>query len=300
MLPILPLRRELEFAYGELAEVAPGIRRIIARNPSPFTLHGTGTYVLGRGSVAVIDPGPADPAHIDALLAGLQGERITHVLVTHTHLDHSPGCRLLARHADAPTYGYGPHGAGRLEADSPVEEGADMEFRPDRQVRHGQRIEGDGWSVECVHTPGHTSNHCCYALDGAGALFSGDHVMGWSTSIVSPPDGNMGDYLASLALLLERDDRIYWPTHGPAVQEPKTLVRAFIAHRQARERQILDCVGRGQRRIADMLPSMYAHLPKSMHPAAARSALAAIEHLIDKGALAAEGEVRLDGIYRLA
>lgn len=300
MLPILPLRRELEFAYGELAEIAPGIRRIIARNPSPFTLHGTGTYVLGRGSVAVIDPGPADPAHIDALLAGLQGERITHVLVTHTHLDHSPGCRLLARHADAPTYGYGPHGAGRLEADSPVEEGADMEFRPDRQVRHGQRIEGDGWSVECVHTPGHTSNHCCYALDGAGALFSGDHVMGWSTSIVSPPDGNMGDYLASLALLLERDDRIYWPTHGPAVQEPKTLVRAFIAHRQARERQILDCVGRGQRRIADMLPSMYAHLPKSMHPAAARSALAAIEHLIDKGALAAEGEVRLDGIYRLA
>ena len=300
MLPILPLRRELEFAYGELAEVAPGIRRIIARNPSPFTLHGTGTYVLGRGSVAVIDPGPADPAHIDALLAGLQGERITHVLVTHTHLDHSPGCRLLARHADAPTYGYGPHGAGRLEADSPVEEGADLEFRPDQQVRHGQRIEGDGWSVECVHTPGHTSNHCCYALDGAGALFSGDHVMGWSTSIVSPPDGNMGDYLASLALLLERDDRIYWPTHGPAVQEPKTLVRAFIAHRQARERQILDCVGRGQRRIADMLPSMYAHLPKSMHPAAARSALAAIEHLIDQGALAAEGEVRLDGIYRLA
>ena len=300
MLPILPLRRELEFAYGELAEVAPGIRRIIARNPSPFTLHGTGTYVLGRGSVAVIDPGPADPAHIAALLAGLQGERITHVLVTHTHLDHSPGCRLLARHADAPTYGYGPHGAGRLEAGSPVEEGADLEFRPDQRVRHGQRIEGDGWSVECVHTPGHTSNHCCYALDGAGALFSGDHVMGWSTSIVSPPDGNMGDYLASLALLLERDDRIYWPTHGPAVQEPKTLVRAFIAHRQARERQILDCVGRGQRRIADMLPSMYAHLPKSMHPAAARSALASIEHLIDKGALAAEGEVRLDGIYRLA
>lgn len=300
MLPILPLRRELEFAYGELAEIAPGIRRIIARNPSPFTLHGTGTYVLGRGSVAVIDPGPADPSHIAALLAGLRGERISHVLVTHTHLDHSPGCRLLARHADAPTYGYGPHGAGRLEADTPVEEGADLEFRPDRRVRHGQRIEGDGWSLECVHTPGHTSNHCCYALDGAGALFSGDHVMGWSTSIVSPPDGNMGDYLASLALLLERDDRIYWPTHGPAVQEPKTLVRAFIAHRRGRERQILDCVGRGQRRIADMLPSMYADLPKRMHPAAARSALAAIEHLIEKGTLVADGEARLDGIYRLA
>ena len=300
MLPSLPLRRELEFAYGELSEIAPGIRRIIARNPSPFTLHGTGTYVLGRGNVAVIDPGPADSAHISALLAGLRGERITHVFVTHTHLDHSPGCRLLARHADAPTYGFGAHGAGCLEADSPVEEGADLEFRPDRRVRHGQRIEGDGWSVECVHTPGHTSNHCCYALDGAGALFTGDHVMGWSTSIISPPDGNMGDYLASLALLLERDDRIYWPTHGPAVQDPKTLVRAFIAHRQARQRQILECVGRGQRRIADMVPSMYADLPEWMHPAAARSVLAAIEHLIGQGALAAEGEARLDAIYRLA
>ena len=296
----LPLRRELSFAYGELSEIAPGIRRIIARNPSPFTLHGTGTYVLGRGNVAVIDPGPADPAHIAALVAGLQGERITHVFVTHTHLDHSPGCRLLARHTNARIYGYGPHGAGRLEADALVEEGADLEFQPDQRVGHGERIEGDGWSLECVHTPGHTSNHCCYALDRAGALFTGDHVMGWSTSIVSPPDGNMADYLASLALLLERDDPIYWPAHGPAVENPKTLVRAFIAHRQERERQILDCVGRGLRRIADMVPAMYGDLPEFMHPAAARSTLAAVEHLVARGALAAEDEVRLDGIYRLA
>ena len=296
----LPLCRELSFAYGELSEIAPGIRRIIARNPSPFTLHGTGTYVLGRGNVAVIDPGPADPAHIAALVAGLQGERITHVFVTHTHLDHSPGCRLLARHTNARIYGYGPHGAGRLEADALVEEGADLAFRPDQRVRHGERIEGDGWSLECVHTPGHTSNHCCYALERAGALFTGDHVMGWSTSIVSPPDGNMADYLASLALLLERDDSIYWPAHGPAVENPKTLVRAFIAHRQEREGQILDCVGRGLRRIADMVPAMYGDLPEFMHPAAARSTLAAVEHLVARGALAAEDEVRLDGIYRLA
>ena len=297
---ILPLRRELSFAYGELSEVAPGIRRIIARNPSPFTLHGTGTYVLGRGNVAVIDPGPADPAHIAALLAGLQGERITHIFVTHTHLDHSPGCRLMARHTDARTYGYGPHGAERLEAGALVEEGADLAFQPERRVRHGERIEGDGWSLECVHTPGHTSNHCCYALERAGALFTGDHVMGWSTSVVSPPDGNMADYLASLALLLEREDRAYWPAHGPAVEDPKTLVRAFIAHRRERERQILDCVERGLRRIADMVPAMYGDLPEFMHPAAARSTLAAIEHLAARGVLAAQDEVRLDGIYRLA
>lgn len=296
----IPFRRELEFNYGEVAEVAPGVRRIVAHNPSPFTLYGTGTYILGQGKVAVIDPGPADTDHIAALLDGLAGETITHLLVTHTHMDHSPGCRLLKEHTDAKTYAYGPHGAGKLEKGVPVEEGGDMAFEPDWQVRHGDVIHGDGWSVECVYTPGHTSNHMCYQLRDLGALFTGDHVMGWSTSIISPPDGDMAAYMASLDLLLERDDEVYWPTHGPCITDPQPLVRAFVAHRRERERQILDCIGEGLGTIAEMVPLMYADLPEFMHPAAARSVLAATVYLVDNGTLATEGEPGLDSRYRLA
>ena len=296
----IPFRRDLEFTYGEIAEVAPGIRRVVARNPSPFTLYGTGTYILGRGNVAVIDPGPADDAHIAALLEGLNGETITHLLVTHTHMDHSPGCRLLQEHTDAKTYAYGPHGAGKLERGVPVEEGGDMDFRPDWKVRHGDVIHGDGWSVECVYTPGHTSNHICYQLQGERVLFTGDHVMGWSTSIISPPDGDMAAYLSSLELLLERDDRIFWPTHGPCVEDPKPLVSAFIAHRRERESQILDCIGNGVFRIEEMVPLMYSDLPEFMYPAAARSVLAATVYLVENGTLATEGDPDLAGVYRLA
>ena len=296
----IPFRRELDFTYGEVAEVAPGIRRVVARNPSPFTLYGTGTYILGRGNVAVIDPGPADSTHIAALLDGLNGETITHLLVTHTHMDHSPGCRLLQEQTDAKTYAYGPHGAGKLERGVPVEEGGDMDFQPDWRVRHGDVIHGDGWSVECVYTPGHTSNHICYQLQGEGALFTGDHVMGWSTSIISPPDGDMAAYMASLELLLERDDRIYWPTHGPCIGDPEPLVSAFIAHRRERERQILDCIGDGVLRIGEMAPLMYADLPEFMHPAAARSVLAATVYLVENGTLTTEGVPGLDSVYHLA
>ena len=296
----IPFRRKLDFTYGEITDVAPGIRRLVARNPSPFTLYGTGTYILGRGKVAVIDPGPADTAHIAALIDGLDGETITHLLVTHTHMDHSPGCRLLREHTDAKSYAYGPHGAGKLETGVPVEEGGDMEFKPDWRVRHGDLIHGDSWSVECVYTPGHTSNHMCYQFRGTDALFTGDHVMGWSTSIISPPDGDMAAYMASLNLLLERDDRVYWPTHGPCITDPKPLVRAFIAHRREREQQILDCIGDGVYRIEEMVPLIYADLPQFMHPAAARSVLAAAVYLVGNGALVADGEPRLDSLYRLA
>lgn len=296
----IPFRRELDFTYGEIADVAPGIRRVVARNPSPFTLYGTGTYILGRGNVAVIDPGPADEEHIAALLDGLDGEAITHLLVTHTHMDHSPGCRLLKEHTDAKSYAYGPHGAGKLERGVPVEEGGDMEFQPDWRVRHGDVIHGDGWSVECVFTPGHTSNHICYQLQGERALFTGDHVMGWSTSIISPPDGDMAAYLSSLQRLLERDDRVYWPTHGPCVEDPKPLVSAFIAHRREREAQILDCIAQGVFRIEEMIPLMYTELPEFMYPAAARSVLAATVYLVENGTLAADGDPDLDSVYRLA
>ena len=296
----IPYRRELEFSYGECSRVGPRIRRVIAENPSPFTLYGTGTYILGNGEVAVIDPGPADEAHIEAVLRAVAGETITHVLVTHTHTDHSPGCALLKAHCDAPTYAYGPHGAGKLEEGVPVEEGGDMDFLPDHLIRHGDVIEGGDWSVECVYTPGHTSNHMCFQLREDKALFTGDHVMGWSTSIISPPDGDMAAYMRSLDLLLERDDAVYWPTHGPCIDDPKALVRAFIEHRREREVQILECVRKGVGSIRDMVPLMYTSTPEFMYPAAGRSVLAAVEYLVVRGQLVSEGPISLDSNYRLA
>jgi glyoxylase-like metal-dependent hydrolase (beta-lactamase superfamily II) len=296
----IPFRRELQFAYGKVDQVGPQVRRVIANNPSPFTLYGTGTYILGHGEVAVIDPGPADSAHIAAILEATRGETISHILVTHTHMDHSPGCALLKLECDAESYAYGPHGAGKLEEGVPVEEGGDMLFKPDVLVRDGDIIQGRNWSVECVYTPGHTSNHMCFQLRESRALFTGDHVMGWSTSIISPPDGDMAAYMRSLERLLERDDAVYWPTHGACIEDPKALVRAFIAHRREREEQILECIGRGIERIRDMVPVMYTTTPEFMYPAAARSVLAAVEYLVQKGELVCDGHVAMDSHYRLA
>lgn len=297
----IPYRRELEFDYGSVSQIAPGIRRVIANNPGPFTFHGTGTYILGTGNVAVIDPGPDDEEHIGAILAALDGETISHILVTHTHMDHSPGCRPLQALTGAPTYAYGPHGAGKLEQGVQVEEGGDMDFAPDHLVKHGDIIHGGDWTVECVYTPGHTSNHMCFALQEQKALFTGDHVMGWSTSIISPPDGDMAAYMQSLELLLERDDAVYWPTHGPSIIDPKTHVRAYIAHRIEREEQILKCIDEGTHSIRDMVPLMYRDTPEFMYPAAARSVLAAMENLLRKNQVVADGgEPSMDSVYRRA
>jgi glyoxylase-like metal-dependent hydrolase (beta-lactamase superfamily II) len=296
----IPYRRKLDFEYGKAEVLAPGIRRVIANNPSPFTFHGTGTYILGTGKVAVIDPGPDDEAHIDAILACLDGETVSHILVTHTHMDHSPGCRLLQAKTGAPTYAYGPHGAGKIEQGVQVEEGGDMEFDPDHLLTHGEIIQGGDWSVECVYTPGHTSNHLCFQLREQKALFTGDHVMGWSTSIISPPDGDMADYILSLELLLERDDEIYWPTHGPCIDEPKAHVQAYIAHRLEREQQIVACIQGGTFKIREMVPLMYKDTPEFMYPAAARSVLAAMENLIKKGSVKGSNGVTMDSDYSLA
>lgn len=294
----IPYRRELEFEYGAVAEIGPGIRRVIANNPSPFTFAGTGTYIIGTGQVAVIDPGPYDQAHIDALLAATRGETISHVLITHTHMDHSPGCRLLREHSPAPTYGYGPHGAGKAEEGVQVEEGGDMAFVPDVKVGDGDLIEGGDWTLECVYTPGHTSNHLCFAHRESGALFTGDHVMGWSTSVISPPDGDMAAYLQSLEKLLHRDDRVYWPTHGPCIDDPKPHVQAFIEHRKEREAQILACIDDGVGDIKAMVPLMYKGTPEYLYPAAARSVFAAIDYLVQQGVLATNGTPTLNSAYR--
>jgi glyoxylase-like metal-dependent hydrolase (beta-lactamase superfamily II) len=247
----------------------------------------------------VIDPGPDDQEHINAILASLDGETVSHILVTHTHMDHSPGCKKLQAATGAPTFAYGPHGAGKIEQGVAVEEGGDMEFKPDQVVRHGDVIEGGNWSVECVYTPGHTSNHMCFALREEQALFTGDHVMGWSTSIISPPDGDMADYLDSLELLLERNDVVYWPTHGPCIDDPKTHVRAFIQHREERELQILNCIKQDVHRIRDMVPMMYRDTPEFMYPAAARSVLAAMENLLKKNRVVIASGSGLEGDYRL-
>src|SRR6266851_1645319 len=203
----IPFRREIAFEYGRLERIAPGIRRIVARNPGPFTFKGTGTYVVGEGEVAVIDPGPELEEHIAALLASLAEERVSHILVTHTHRDHSPAAKALKAATGAPTYGFGPH-AGGQRGETGVEEGGDWDFVPDVTLRDGDQVAGKGWCFEAVHTPGHTSNHLCFALPESGILFSGDHVMGWSTSVIAPPDGDMAAYLASLDKLLGRDDAV--------------------------------------------------------------------------------------------
>lgn len=289
----IPYVREIEFTYDKSEEITPLIRRVVAENPSAFTYKGTGTYIIGHCKVAVIDPGPMIEAHVDALMRALGDETVTHILITHTHTDHSPAAAALKARTGAKTYGYGPHGAGSGEEDG------DMDFVPDVEVRHGDIIEGDGWTVECVHTPGHTSNHICFALKEEKALFTGDHVMGWSTSIVSPPDGNMSDYMRSLDLLLTRDDEIYWPTHGPAIRDPKPFVRAFIAHREDRERQIIEQLKAGHTRIVDMVPVIYAAVDKRLHGAAARSVLAHMTRLVEQGRVVTDGPVTLGAEYRL-
>lgn len=279
----IPFTYKFDYEYGVLQELTPLIRRVLANNPSAFTFRGTGTYVIGRGNVAVIDPGPLMPDHIEALKKELEGETVTHILITHTHMDHSPAAEPLKAYWGAKTYGYGPHGAGKREEGVQVEEGGDMAFDPDVAVRHGDVIEGDGWTVECVYTPGHTSNHMCFALKEEKALFTGDHVMGWSTSVISPPDGDMTQYMESLELLLERDDEIYWPTHGTSISDVKNYVKAFIDHRLEREAQILDCLKQGHTKIPDMVPVMYTDTDEKLYGAAARSVLAAMDRLISTG-----------------
>lgn len=295
----IPFRREFTFEYGRLEPVAPMIRRIVARNPSPFTFRGTGTYVVGQGEVAVIDPGPDLDEHVEALLAGLSGEQVTHILITHTHRDHSPAARALQAATGAPTYGYGPH-AGGQRGDAAVEEGGDWDFTPDRTVRDGDRLAGNGWVFEAVHTPGHTSNHLCFALPSEGVLFSGDHVMGWSTSVIAPPDGDMAAYMASLAKLLGRPDALYWPTHGPAISEPQAHVHAFVAHRREREAGILDCLRAGAGRIEAIVERLYVGLQPGLHRAAGRSVHAHLIDLVGRGIVDSDGSPTFEAHYRIA
>src|SRR5579863_1541651 len=294
----IPYRRDFAFEYGKLEPVAPGVRRIIAHNPGPFTFRGTGTYVVGEGEVAVIDPGPDLAEHVAALLASLAAERVSHILVTHTHRDHSPAAKPLQAATGAPTYGFGPHAGGqRGEAGS--EAGGDWDFVPDVVVHDGDEIAGGNWRFAAVHTPGHTSNHLCFALPDAGLLFSGDHVMGWSTSVIAPPDGDMAAYMASLDKLLSRRDAVYWPTHGPAIAEPERHVRAFVAHRREREAGIIDCLKSGVETVDAMVGRLYLGLNPSLRRAAGRSVLAHLIDLMARDIVASDGPATVEAHYRL-
>jgi glyoxylase-like metal-dependent hydrolase (beta-lactamase superfamily II) len=299
----IPFRRDIEIEYGAAQTLTPLIRRVVARNPSPFTFKGTGTYIVGHRQVAIIDPGPDIAAHIDALLAALRGETVTHILITHTHLDHSPAAAAIKQATGAKTYGFGPHGSGRAEdrsgVDGVTEEGGDHAFAPDIAMRDGDAVEGPGWRLAAVHTPGHTSNHLCFALPEERTLFSGDHVMGWSTSVIAPPDGDMAAYMRSLDKLLRRDDAVYWPTHGPSIPDPKPFVRAFIAHRHERAQAILDRLAQGDEAIPAIVARVYVGLDPRLTAAAARSVLAHLVELVETGKIACDGPPTLGARYRL-
>jgi glyoxylase-like metal-dependent hydrolase (beta-lactamase superfamily II) len=278
---------------GETEQHEPLVRRVLAPNPSPYTFTGTQTWLVGAGAeVAVIDPGPdggSQPGHADingankngeshvqAILRAVGSAKITAILCTHTHRDHSPASRPLAKLTGAPIIGCAPLA---LRDDGPRSDTAfDPDYAPDRVLVEGDQLMGDGWTLQAVTTPGHTSNHLCFALLESGALFTGDHVMKWSTTVVSPPDGVMADYMASLQKLYDREDRIYYPAHGPAVLKPRQLVRGMIGHRKQRERQILTLLEKGASDIPAMVALMYKGLDPRLHGAAARSVLA---HLVD-------------------
>ncbi|MEI7547135.1 MAG: MBL fold metallo-hydrolase [Actinomycetota bacterium] len=303
----IPFVRLDEARYFESVNVAPLIRRVIAKNPSKFTYLGTGTYIVGRGEVAVVDPGPALNSHREALAAALAGERVTAILVTHCHSDHSPLAAWLHERTGAPTVCFGPHIVDATwvdDDDAPIEkdpdeplpeeeqaeEGHDLVFEPDVRVADGDlAASGEGWTIRALHTPGHTSNHTCYFLDEQRALFTGDHIMGWSTSVITPPDGDMRAYFASLDKVKVLDPAVLWPTHGAPVTDVSPFVDAFIAHRLDREANVLAAVRAGVAFIPDIVRRLYIGVDEKLYRAAGRSVLAHMMKLIQDGLVTFEG-----------
>jgi glyoxylase-like metal-dependent hydrolase (beta-lactamase superfamily II) len=291
---MIPFVREMDFEYGRADQVSPRIRRVVARNPGPFTFLGTGTYIVGGDTVAVIDPGPLLDEHLDALLAALDGRKVSHILTTHTHADHSPLAHSLQARVGGTI-----HGRAAPGLESGFEEAEEKAFRPDAEVADGQVLSGPGWTLEAIATPGHASNHVCYALAEEKALFCGDHIMGWSTTVISPPDGDMGTYYASLDKVQARGFDTLWPTHGPPVREVAPFIDAYREHRHRRERQIVKELQAGPRTIAELTPRLYAGVDKRLWGAARHSVLAHLIHLVGQGVVASDGAPDGDALYRL-
>jgi glyoxylase-like metal-dependent hydrolase (beta-lactamase superfamily II) len=296
---MIPFVREVKFEYGVVDRLTPLIRRVVAKNPGPFTYLGTGTYIIGNGDVAVIDPGPDMDDHLEAILAATAGERITHIFVTHNHIDHSPLARPLAARTGATIYACAKQGVA-TESEVRMEAGDDRTFVPDVGLCDGGTFPGAGWTMEAIPTPGHTSNHICYALLEENALFCGDHIMGWSTTVISPPDGDMGDYFASLERVKAREFTTLWPTHGPPITEPGPFVQAYIDHRRDREAQIVAALKAGFTQIKPMVAELYKAVDVRLHPAAAHSVMAHMVQLVKEGRALCEGAPGLDSEYRLA
>src|ERR1700709_2613358 len=299
----IPFNRDFPLKPGVVDEVRPGVRRVLCNNPSPFTFTGTVSYIVGKGKVAIIHPGPDDGAHAKALLDAVRGETVTHIFVTHTHRDHSPNTARIKAATGATVYAEGPHRASRPRFQSETrsaESGADREFKPDLKVADGETIEGDGWALQAVTTPGHTANHTAFAWAERKLTFIGDHVMGWSTSIVAPPDGSMVDYMASLQKLMQRDEDLYFSGHGPEIPDARRYVRFLLRHREAREASILHRLAKGEADIPTMLRALHLALDPRLTGAAGYSVLAHLEDLVGRGIVATDGDPVIAGSYRLA
>lgn len=293
----IPFVRDMTFDYGTPQQVSPMIRRVVAHNPGPFTFLGTGVYIIGHGDVAVIDPGPDQPGHLDVLLKAVAGERVTHIFVTHGHMDHSPAAHPLAEATGAVIYGAEGEPIP-TESEVRMEAGDDLTFRPDVGIADGQVIAGAGWTMQAIFTPGHTSHHVAYALREENALFSGDHIMGWSTTVISPPDGDMADYFRSLEKVRDADYATIWPTHGPPIStDVRGFVQAYIDHRRGREAQILEALRAGPSSIRALVPKLYADVDPRLHPAACHSVLAHVIQLTNEGRLTTTGPVTIDAVY---
>jgi glyoxylase-like metal-dependent hydrolase (beta-lactamase superfamily II) len=298
----VPFDKSLDIVPDTVDEVMPGVRRIMANNPGPFTFKGTVSYIIGRGKVAIVDPGPDDPAHIHALLDAVRDETVTHIFVTHTHRDHSPAVPALQAATGATVYAEGPHRAARplhIGEHNPLDGSADRDFRPDVALKDGALVSGDGWTVEAVATPGHTANHMAYALKQKNVLFSGDHVMAWSTSIVAPPDGAMSDYMVSLEKLSKRNETVYLPGHGPAIKDAPRFVNYYILHRKAREASILHRLAKGETDIPTIVRAIYIGIDPRLTGAAGLSVLAHLEDLVARCLVETDGQPAIDGTYRL-
>lgn len=288
---------------GECVALSPLVRRVIADNPGPVTFTGTCSYIVGRGRVAIIDPGPDLPGQVEALLDAVRGETVTHILVSHTHRDHSPAAPALKAATGAPILGCGPHRQARPLAEGEVntlEASTDLDYAPDRQLFEGDVVEGSGWRLAAVETPGHMANHLAFALPEEQTLFSADHVMAWSTTVVAPPDGSMGAYMASLDKLRGRDETVYWPGHGGPVRDPQRFVRALIHHRRQREASILNRLAVGDRTIPAIVEAIYQGLKPALIGPAGLSVFAHLEDLVTRGLVVTDGPPSLTGAYRLA
>jgi glyoxylase-like metal-dependent hydrolase (beta-lactamase superfamily II) len=290
----IPFRKEMIFEYGVPRELLPGVVRIVANNPGPFTFKGTNTYLLGEGrDVALVDPGPEDPAHLDAIMSAAGGKRITSIIITHTHRDHIDGLASLKARTGAKVHGFGrkARNPGKATKSPAGGESNDEDFIPDVAMGDGSRFEGDGFALTALHTPGHAPDHLCFAIEGTGILLSGDHVMGWNTSVVAPPEGNMAAYMRSLDKLMGRDDKVFFPGHGGRIEQPQRVVKAFIVHRRMREQAILDCIKDGATAIPAIVEIVYRGLDPRLVRAASLSVAAHVESLVERGLAKASGTV---------